>query len=124
MVDDAAGPSAASSTVASFDDAGCTPEQAKWDGKDVQAHALIALSVKRTIIPHIRGCKTAKDAWDMLTRLYQVRNKSRVAYLCKQLESEHMNEGDPMDNFSTKIKDLKEQLIAVDEILSADSTLV
>ncbi|RYA57259.1 DUF4219 domain-containing protein, partial [Enterobacter cloacae complex sp. CH23B] len=30
-----------------------TAEQARWDVKDVQAHALIALSVKRTIVPHI-----------------------------------------------------------------------
>ena len=34
-----------------------------------------------------------------------------------------MNEGDAMDNFLTKIKDLKEQLIAADEVLS-DSSLV
>ena len=34
-----------------------------------------------------------------------------------------MNEGDSMDSFLTKIKDLKEQLIAADEILP-DSTLV
>jgi len=34
VVDDAAGPSAASSTAVGSDDVGCTPEQAKWDGKD------------------------------------------------------------------------------------------
>ena len=48
----------------------------------------------------------------MLARLYQVRNEARVAYLRKQLESEHMNEGDPMDSFLTKIKDLKEHSAA------------
>ena len=69
--------------------------------------------MKRTIIPHIHGCETVKDAWDMLARLYQVRNEARVAYLRKQLESEHMNEGDPMDSFLTKIKDLKEQLLLI-----------
>ena len=63
---------------------------------------MIALSVKRSIIPHIRSCKTAKDAWDTLTTLYQARNEARVAYLRKQLESEHMNEGDSMDSFLTK----------------------
>ena len=41
----------------------------------------------------------------------------------KQLESEHMNEGDSMDTFLTKIKDFKEQLISADEVLS-DSSLV
>ena len=85
--------------------------QLRWDGRDAHAHALIVLSVKRAIIPHIRSCKTTKDAWDTLTTLYQARNEARVAYLRKQLEREHMNEGDSMDNFLTKIKDLKEQLI-------------
>ena len=65
---------------------------------------MIALSVKSAIIPHIRSCKTAKDAWDILSTLYQARNEARVAYLRKQIESEHMNEGDSMDSFLTKVK--------------------
>ena len=93
------------------------------NNKDAQSHALIALSVKRAIIPHIRSCKTTKDAWDTLTTLYQARNEARVAYLRKQLESEHMNEGDSMDSFLTKIKDFKEQLIFADEMIP-DSSLV
>ena len=31
-------------------------------------------------------------------------NEARVSYMRKQLESEHMNEGDSMDNILTKIK--------------------
>ena len=100
-----------------------TPVQVRWHAKDAQAHALIALSVKKAIIPHIRSCKTAKRAWDVLSTLYQARNEARVAYLRKQLESEHLNEGDSMDNFLTKIKDLREQLIAADEDV-LDSSLV
>ena len=91
-------------------------EQRRWDGTDAQTHALIALSVKRSIISHIRSCKTSREAWDVLCTLYQARNEARVAYLRKQLESEHMNEGDSMDSFLTKIKDLKEQLISTDEV--------
>ena len=60
-----------------------TQEQKRWDGRDAHAHALIALSVKRTIIPHIRSCKTTKEAWDVLCTLYQARNEARVAYLRK-----------------------------------------
>ena len=58
-----------------------TAEQICWDGKDVQVHALLALSIKHTIIPHICSCKTAKEAWDTLATLYQARNEARVAYL-------------------------------------------
>ena len=79
---------------------------------------MLALSVKRAIIPHICSCNTSKYAWDVLATLYQARNEARVAYLRKQLESEHMNEGDSMDTFLTKIKDFKEQLISADEVLS------
>ena len=60
-----------------------TAEQIHWDGRDVQAHALLALSIKCTIIPHIRSCKTSKEAWDTLATLYQARNEARVAYLRK-----------------------------------------
>ena len=67
--------------------------------------------MKRTIIPHIRSCKIVKDAWDTLTTLYQASNEARIAYLRKQLESEHMNEGDSMDSFLTKIKHEPDEII-------------
>ena len=53
-----------------------TQEQLRWDGKEAQSHALIALSVKRQIVPHTRPCSTSKQAWDTLASLYVVRNES------------------------------------------------
>ena len=100
-----------------------TAEQLCWDGRDAQAHALIALSIKRSMIPHIRSATSIKQAWDILAHLYAGCNEANVAYLRKQLESKHMEEGDSMDIFLIEIKDLKEQLIAVDEIIS-DGSLV
>ena len=67
-----------------------TTKQIHSDGRDVQAHALIALSVKRTMIPHIRSVTMAKQAWDVLARLYAGCNEANVAYLRKELESLHM----------------------------------
>lgn len=81
---------------------------------------MLALSVKHGIIPHIPSCKIAKEAWHTLATLY---NEANVAYLHKQLESQHMNEGDSMEIFLVKIKDLKKQLAAVEEIIP-DSSLV
>ena len=82
-----------------------TVEQTCWDGKDVQAHAIIAMSAKRAITSHIRSCKTTKEAYDALANLYHGKNKARIAYFKKQLDSKIMNEGDSMDGFLTKIKD-------------------
>ncbi|MCO5557572.1 hypothetical protein L7F22_011138 [Adiantum nelumboides] len=66
---DVAGPSTRTAAVRSVLP---TAEQARWDVKDAQAHALIALSVKRTITPHIRSAKSAKQAWDIMAGLYAV----------------------------------------------------
>ena len=74
-----------------------TQEQTKWDGKDAQAHALIALSVKRHIVPHVRSCTSSKQAWDTLASLYTVSNEARVAFLRKKLEDLSMNDGDSID---------------------------
>ena len=98
-----------------------TQEKLRWDGKDAQAHALIALSVKRHIVPHIRSCSTSKQAWDTLASLYAVRNEARVAYLRKQLEDVYMAENESVDVYVTRIKDLKEQLENIDEIISNTS---
>ena len=101
-----------------------TIKQVHWDGRDAQAHALITLSMKHTIVPHIRLAKIAKQAWDILAHLYARRNEAHVAYLRKQLESKHMEEGNYMDIFLTEIKDLKgPHLITIDEII-LDSSLV
>ena len=59
--------------------------------------------------------------------MYAVRNEARVAYLTKQLEDVCMAESESMDVYITRIKDLKEQLANIDEIipnLSLISTLL
>ncbi|MCO5586536.1 hypothetical protein L7F22_040477 [Adiantum nelumboides] len=92
-------------------------EQACCKVKDVQAHALIVLSVKRTIIPLIRSTKSAKHAWDILVGLYAGHNEAKIALLHKELESKIMNEEDDMDTFLASVKDINEQLIFVDEVI-------
>ena len=100
-----------------------TQEQLRWDGKDAQAYAFIALSVKRHIVPHIRSCTTSKQAWNTLASLYAVRNEARVAYLRKQLEDVCMAENETMDVYVTCIKDLKDQLANIDELIP-DASLI
>ncbi|MCO5585732.1 hypothetical protein L7F22_039668 [Adiantum nelumboides] len=100
-----------------------TTEQVRWDVKDAQAHALIALFVKRTITPHIHLVKSVKQAWDILASLYAGRNEAKIALLRKELESKIMNEEDDMDTFLAGVKDINEQLIFASEVIS-DSSLV
>ncbi|MCO5594776.1 hypothetical protein L7F22_048809 [Adiantum nelumboides] len=87
-----------------------TAEQAHWDVKDAHAHALIALSVKRTITPHICSAKSAKQAWDIMAGLYAGCNEAKIALPRKELESKIMNEEDDMDIFLAGIKDVNKNL--------------
>ncbi|MCO5547872.1 hypothetical protein L7F22_001324 [Adiantum nelumboides] len=100
-----------------------TAEQARWDVKDAQTHALIALSVKCTITPHICSAKFAKQAREIMAGLYAGCSEAKIALLCKELESKVMNEEDDMDTFLTSVKDINEQLISAGEFIS-DSSLV
>ena len=118
-VEDVAGSSSSAAVAAVLP----TVEQARWDGKDAQAHALIALSVKQNITPHIRSAKTAKQAWDTLAHLYAGRNEAKISYLRKELESKVMREEDDMNVFLAEIKVLKEQLISAGEVIP-DHSLV
>ena len=95
-----------------------TSSQPKWDGKDTQAHVVIALSVKRHIVPHIQSCTISKSARDVLKNLYAQRNEARVAMLKRHLEETMMQEGESMDAFFTKIKEFKEQLLNIGEVIS------
>ena len=83
-----------------------TSSKLKWDDKDV-SHALIALSVKRHIVPHIRSCMTSKSAWDVLKNLYAQRNEARVAMLKRQLEETRMQEGESMERILNKNQGLQ-----------------
>ncbi|MCO5572660.1 hypothetical protein L7F22_026418 [Adiantum nelumboides] len=49
-----------------------TIEQICCDSRDSQAHAMIALSIKRNITPYICSARIAKQAWDILAGLYNL----------------------------------------------------
>ncbi|KAI5065418.1 hypothetical protein GOP47_0020113 [Adiantum capillus-veneris] len=92
-----------------------TLEQKKWDTKDSQAMAVIALTIKRTITPHIRSCSTSEDAWNTLQDMFGGRNAARIEFLKKQLDKIQMEEGDDIVEHLTKIRD--EKFLSIDEVI-------
>ena len=63
----------------------------------------------------IKSCKFAKDAWDKLASMYQVKNEARVLALTNQLKELKMEEGQTIAERIAKITDLRDQLAGVDE---------
>ncbi|MCO5558054.1 hypothetical protein L7F22_011629 [Adiantum nelumboides] len=55
--------------------------------------------------------------------LYAGQNEAKISHLRKELESKIMQEDDDMNDFLVEIKDLKEQLISIGEVIQ-DHSLV
>ena len=73
--------------------------------------SLISLSVQRQIIPHIRSCTDAREAWLTLERLYAARHEAKISFLKRELD--HLE----MKTHLNRIQDLREQLINIDEVI-------
>ncbi|KAI5053925.1 hypothetical protein GOP47_0031183 [Adiantum capillus-veneris] len=75
--------------------------------------AMIALTIKRTITPHIRSCRTSEDAWNTLQAMFGGRNAARIEFLKKQLDKIQMDEGDDIVEHLTKSGILKSNCLAL-----------
>ena len=56
-------------------------DQKRWVSKDALALVAISLTCKRSIIPHVKSYKHAKDAWDILETSYSAKNDTKIADL-------------------------------------------
>jgi len=79
--------------------------------------------VKDCIIQHIRECKSASEIWGILKDLYEIRNTNRPLFLKRKILSLKIEENETVTSFITKIKDLKNKLANIGDIV-ADTYLV
>jgi hypothetical protein len=56
-----------------------------WDKRENKAKVLLRMSVKDSIIPHIRDCKTSNDTWKTLKDLYETKNTNQILFLKSKL---------------------------------------
>ena len=78
---------------------------------------VIASTIKHSITPHISSFKASHCAWEVLQTMYQSKNEARIQFLKKQLDKLEMQEGDSIVDHFTKIQDLQEQLLNIDEVI-------
>jgi hypothetical protein len=71
---------------------------------------LLRISVKDNIIPHIRECKTSHETWETLKGLYETTNTNPVLFFKSKLLSIKMEENENINNFISRIKDLRDKL--------------
>jgi len=70
-----------------------------WDKQENKARLLLRMSVKDSIIPHIRDAKTSSETWKALKDLYQTNNTNRILFLQSKLLSIKMDINESVSTF-------------------------
>ena len=79
---------------------------------------MLKMSMKDSIIPHIGDYKTSAEIWTTIKNLYQTQNISRIMALKSKLFSMRMDERETTIAFDVRIKDVKDGLGDIGEVVS------
>jgi hypothetical protein len=75
-----------------------------------KAKVLLCMSVKDSIIPHIRETKTFAEMWTSLKALYETSNTNRIMFLKTKLLGIKMDGNESVSSFLGRIKEVKDKL--------------
>jgi S-adenosylmethionine synthetase len=90
----------------------------KFKDNDINAMSIIVDSVKDHLIPYISHLDSSKKMYDTLTNLFSVRNIGQVMSLKNELHDMKMNDDDSITSYFVRISQLRDQLQAIEEIIS------
>ena len=83
----------------------------------MRARRVILDVVKDHVIPHIFAKDHAFEMWTALPNLYQSSNENRKMVLREKLKSVCMAKGEGMASYLTKIKQVRDELATVGEVV-------
>jgi hypothetical protein len=90
----------------------------KFKDGDINAMSIIVDSIKYHLIPYISHLDSSKKMYDALTNLFSVRNIGQVMSLKNELCDMKMNDDDNITSYFVRISQLRDQLQAIEEIIS------
>jgi hypothetical protein len=85
---------------------------------DINAMSIILDSVKDHLIPYISHLDSSKKMFDALTNHFSIRNIGQVMILKNELCDMKMNDDDSITSYFVRISQLRDQLQAIEEIIS------
>jgi putative lipoic acid-binding regulatory protein len=90
----------------------------KFKDGDINAMSIIVESIKDHLIPYISHLDSSKKMYDALTNLFSVRNIGQIMSLKNELRDMKMNDDDNITSYFVRISQLRDQLQAIEEIIS------
>ena len=89
-----------------------------WEKRENKAKVLLRMSVKDSIIPHIRDATTSAATWTTLKALYETSNTNRILFLKTKLLGIKMDGNESVSSFLGRIKEVKDKLVNIGETIS------
>jgi hypothetical protein len=90
----------------------------KFKDSDINAMRIIMESTKYHLIPYIYHIESSKKMYDALTNLFLVRNNGQVMSMKNELHDMKMNDDETITSYLVRISQLREQIQAIEEIIS------
>jgi putative lipoic acid-binding regulatory protein len=90
----------------------------KFKDSEINAMSIIVDSIKDHLIPYISHLDSSKKMYDALTNLFSVRNIRQVMSVKNELRDMKMNDDDSITSYFVRISQLRDQLQAIEEIIS------
>jgi hypothetical protein len=90
----------------------------KFKDGDINAMSIIVESINNHLIPYISHLDSLKKMCDALTKLFSVRNIGQVMSLKIELRDMKMNDDDSITSYFVRISQLRDQLQAIEDIIS------
>jgi hypothetical protein len=86
--------------------------------KEAKSQRIIPDGVKDHLIPHLAEKKTAKEMWDALKNLFEVKNENRKMALKAKLHDTKMGKEESVSSYLTQVAQVKDELAVVGEVTS------
>jgi hypothetical protein len=90
----------------------------KFKDGDINSMSIIVDYIKEYLIPYISHLDSCKNMYDALTNLFLVKNIGQVMSLKNELRDMKMNDDDNITSYFVKISQLRDQIQAIEEIIS------
>jgi putative lipoic acid-binding regulatory protein len=90
----------------------------KLKDSDINSMSIIVDSIKDHLIPYISHLDSSKNMYNALTNLLPVKNIGQVMILKNELRNMKMNDDDNITSYFVRISQLRDQLQAIEEIIS------
>jgi hypothetical protein len=90
----------------------------KFKDNGINSMSIIVDYIKYHLIPYISHLDSSKKMYDSLINLFSIRNIGHVMSLKNELHDMKMNDDDNITSYFVRISHLRDQLQAIEEIIS------